>query len=95
VRAESEEALRAGRFTILELNGVTAEPAHVYDPRHSVLVGWRALLAQWALAYEIGAENRARGARVSSLRELLAAWRRARALKLSRARAERAEGNLA
>jgi hypothetical protein len=89
VRAESEAALRAGRFTVLELNGVTAEPAHVYDPRHSVLVGWRTLLAQWALAYEIGAANRARGARVSSLAELLAAWRQARALRTARRRAER------
>jgi pimeloyl-ACP methyl ester carboxylesterase/membrane protein DedA with SNARE-associated domain len=89
VRAESDAALRSGSFTVLELNGVTAEPAHVYDPRHSVLVGWRALLGQWALAYEIGAANRARGARVSSLGELLSAWRRARALQAARRRAER------
>jgi pimeloyl-ACP methyl ester carboxylesterase/membrane protein DedA with SNARE-associated domain len=89
VRAPSEADLCAGRFTILELNGVTAEPAHIYDPRHSLLVCWRALLAQWSLAYAIGAANRSRGARVSRLGELLGAWRHARALRRARARAER------
>ena len=32
---------------------------------------YRALFEQWRLAFAIGAENAARGARVSSLRELL------------------------
>jgi hypothetical protein len=36
VRAESEEALRAGRFIVLELNGVSSEPGHIYDPSYSL-----------------------------------------------------------
>ncbi len=96
VRADSADALRAGRFRILELNGVTAESAHVYDPRHSVLVGWRTLAAQWRLAYEIGAENRARGARVSSFADLARAWCAARASRRARERArERARRSTA
>src|SRR5205823_2177502 len=32
VRTESLEALQRGEFTVIELNGVSAEATHVYDP---------------------------------------------------------------
>ena len=73
VRAESPEELRAGRFRVLELNGVTSEAAHVYDPRHSLLYAWRTIGAQWRLAYEIGAANAARGAPTSRVVDLVRA----------------------
>ena len=85
VRAESKEALRSGRFRVLELNGVTSEAAHVYDPRYSILDGWRVLAGQWRLAYRIGAANAARGAPVSSAGDLWRAYRRARARDATRA----------
>lgn len=87
VRADSDQELSAGRFRILELNGVTSEAAHVYDPRYGVLAAWRGLLAQWRLAYAIGAANARGGARVSSLAELAAAVREYRLLAARRARA--------
>ena len=71
MRAPSAAALARGRFTVLELNGVTAEAAHVYDPRHGLVAAWRSLLWQWRLAYAIGAENARAGARVSTLAELV------------------------
>jgi len=74
VRAESAAALRRGEFRILELNGVTSEAAHIYDSRHSVFTGWRTIASQWGMAYEIGAVNAARGARVSRIRELAGAF---------------------
>jgi len=71
VRASSLEDFVAGRgFTIIELNGVTSEATHIYDPRVSVIDAYRALFEQWRLAFEIGAENIARGATVTSAREL-------------------------
>ncbi|MEZ5398430.1 MAG: VTT domain-containing protein [Bryobacteraceae bacterium] len=76
VRAASVEALRNGRFRILELNGVSAEAAHIYDPRTSVWVAYRSLCRQWRLAFAIGDANRKRGARPARLRELIAVlWR--------------------
>src|SRR5690606_6667813 len=33
LRYEREEDLRAGRFRVVELNGVTSEPTGMYDPR--------------------------------------------------------------
>jgi membrane protein DedA with SNARE-associated domain len=72
VRTVSAEALRRGEFTVIELNGLSSEATSIYDPRHSVFFGWRTLCAQWRLAYEIGAANRRRGARVWTKREV---WR--------------------
>lgn len=83
VRAESIEALRAGVFRVIELNGLTAEPTDMYDPRHGVAHAWRALAAQWQTAFAIGAENVAAGARPASWREILTLWRRRRTAALS------------
>ena len=72
VRVGSVDQLQEGRgFKIIELNGVTSEATHIYDPGVGVFEAYRALFEQWRLAFAIGAENAARGARVSSLRELL------------------------
>jgi membrane protein DedA with SNARE-associated domain len=84
VRAASAEELAAGRFRVIEVNGVTSEAAHVYDPRFHLLGAWRGLLAQWRRAYAIGVENARRGARVSTSGELLAALRGYRALAARR-----------
>lgn len=71
VRSASVADLRAGRFTILELNGVSAEPTHIYAPSVSLGEAYGALSSQWRLAFEIGACNRARGLRPLSLREMV------------------------
>lgn len=73
--APSREALACGEnLWVIELNGVTSECAHVYDPKYSALAGIRTFLAQWSLAYEIGAANLRRGATTPSLLGLLRAW---------------------
>jgi membrane protein DedA with SNARE-associated domain len=92
VRAASGAELARGRFTVLELNGVTSEAAHIYDPRFGLLAAWRSLLAQWRLAYAIGEANARAGARVSTLGELRAALLDYRALAARRARPGRDAG---
>jgi membrane protein DedA with SNARE-associated domain len=72
LRSASEVDFRAGRFQVLELNGVSAEPTHIYDPSVSLLDAYRAMFRQWRMAYEIGAANRNRGAAPMSFRELMA-----------------------
>jgi pimeloyl-ACP methyl ester carboxylesterase/membrane protein DedA with SNARE-associated domain len=73
LRAPTLDDLRRGSFRIVELNGVTSEATSIYDPAHGLLDAYRTLRAQWRLAFEIGAENRARGARPASLASLLRA----------------------
>lgn len=71
VRAPSRTDIRAGRFQVLEINGVTSEATHIYDPAHSLAQAHRDLRRQWELAFAIGAAHRARGAAVTPLRTLL------------------------
>lgn len=61
VRSPSTGDLQAGRFDILELNGVSAEATHIYDPSVSLIEAYRVLFRQWRIAFEIGAVNRAAG----------------------------------
>jgi len=71
LRAPSVEHFQGGRgLVILELNGVTGEPLHVYQPGFSWWRGVRDLARHWERACAIGARNRDAGAHVSSFAEL-------------------------
>jgi hypothetical protein len=72
VRSESVEQLQLGRFEVLELNGVSAEATHIYDPSVSILEAYRVLFLQWRIAFEIGARNRQLGQRPMALHEFAA-----------------------
>ncbi len=72
LRAKSEEDFQAGRhFKILELNGLTSEAAHIYDPKTPLLEAWRVLCEQWRLAFKIAAANRDAGAPTDSILSVL------------------------
>jgi len=71
IRAASREAFRAGHsFSVIELNGVGGEAAHIYDPRVGIVDAYRSLGTQWRIAFEIGAINCRRGAAPFTVREL-------------------------
>jgi pimeloyl-ACP methyl ester carboxylesterase len=80
VRSPSAEAFARGEFRVLELNGVTSEAAHIYDPANSLFAAYRALFEQWSLAFAIGGENARRGTPVTSplalLRLTVRSWRK-------------------
>jgi pimeloyl-ACP methyl ester carboxylesterase/membrane protein DedA with SNARE-associated domain len=72
LRAPSYEAFQRGeQIKVVELNGVTSEATHIYDPGNGLLDAQRVLRRQWSLAFEIGAANRARGVRPTGLLALL------------------------
>lgn len=54
IRAATRAAFQAGDFSIVELNGVTAEPAHIYDPAVSLLQAYRTMAQHWRMAFRIG-----------------------------------------
>jgi hypothetical protein len=71
IRTPSVEDFKQGRnFKVVELNGVTSEAAHIYDPRNSLFAAYRVLFEQWRIAFEIGAQNRQRGAHPTPLHML-------------------------
>jgi hypothetical protein len=72
IRVPSREDLAAGRnLKIIELNGVTSEATHIYDPKLNLFDAYRVLFQQWRIAFEIGDRNRAQGVRPASMGELL------------------------
>ncbi|MBZ5574494.1 MAG: hypothetical protein LAO09_21770 [Acidobacteriia bacterium] len=76
IRVPSRQDFMAGRnMKIIELNGVTSEATHIYDPKLSLCDAYRVLFEQWRIAFEIGDLNRARGIRPASVGELVDAAR--------------------
>ena len=72
MRAPSFEHFRRGeQISVLELNGVTSEATHIYDPKHRVWQAWGILFEQWRLAFEIGRRNRDAGHEPASWPEVL------------------------
>jgi hypothetical protein len=54
IRTKSVDDLKQGKnFKIVEVNGVGAEPTHIYDPAYTVLKGWKELLFLWRIVFKI------------------------------------------
>lgn len=71
IRARSFDDLQHGEnFRVVELNGVTSESTNIYDPKFSLIDAYRILFRQWAIAFEIGSQNRKLGATPTSVRKL-------------------------
>ena len=51
--------LCAGKFMIIEVNGAASEPAHMYDPKHSIFFAWKEIKRHWDLLYKISRLNAA------------------------------------
>jgi hypothetical protein len=81
LRYANDDELREGRgFRILELNGASAEATSIYDARNTLFAAYRTLYRQWALVFEIGAVNRARGFRQATIRTVCREWLRTNAV---------------
>src|SRR6266404_7561778 len=84
IRVPSRQDFMAGRnMKIIELNGVTSEATHIYDPKLSLFDAYRVLFEQWRIAFEIGDLNRRRGIRPASVADLFNATREYRRLAQS------------
>lgn len=72
IRVPSIEDFMSGQnLKVIELNGVTSEATHIYDPKFSLIAAYRVLFEQWRIAFEIGHRNREQGVRPSSVMELM------------------------
>ncbi|SKB78604.1 hypothetical protein SAMN05660226_03138 [Parapedobacter luteus] len=58
VKFKGWDELNQGKnFSIIELNGAASEPAHIYDPKHSVFFAWKEVCRHWQLLYKISKAN--------------------------------------
>jgi hypothetical protein len=81
IRVPSLEDFRAGRnVKVVELNGVTSEATHIYDPKLSLIDAYRVLFRQWRIAFEIGNLNRRQGVQPTPAGDLLRVAREYRRL---------------
>ena len=84
VRFESIASLRRGTgFRVIEINGVTSEPTHIWDPRTRLLDAWRTQFFHYGAAFRIGRANRARGFKPPSIPFMLRALQKQRRLLAS------------
>ena len=85
LRCASLEGLYDGAgIRIVELNGVGAEPGHIYQPGFSLWEGYRVLFRHWTAMYRIARLNHRRGVpylRFGEVRQTLRRIRLARALQ--------------
>jgi hypothetical protein len=61
LRCKSIEDLKNGKISILELNGASAEPAHIYDPNYSFFAAQAVLFKHYTILFTIAKENHKRG----------------------------------
>lgn len=73
LRVNSLEDLYAGRnIKLMELNGVSSEPAHIYDPTYNLWDTYQDMLEHFDIVYRISKMNHERGAPYKPLRHVLA-----------------------
>ena len=78
LKVADEDDLQCGNnLKVIELNGVTSEATHIYDPNHSVVYAWKTLMKQWTLAFEIAAVNQQQGSQPMTLLSFMRHWIRA------------------
>ena len=76
LRVPSVAHLRRGEgLQVLELNGVSAESAHIYHPDTPLIEGYRAMFRQWSTAFVIGAAYQRQGVPTTSPLQLLRKFR--------------------
>ncbi len=79
LRCASVDELYAGRVKILELNGCSSEPAHIYEPGFPLLKAYGILYKHWHEMFCISRINKARGFQYVPLREVIREYRRYKA----------------
>lgn len=77
VKAANEKALQKGEnLKVIEINGVTSEATHIYDPGNSLLYGWKTLMQQWDIAFQIASRNAQNGHQPMPVRAFVTHWMR-------------------
>ncbi len=76
LKVTSEEDLIKGlNIKIMELNGVSSEPGHVYDVDFSIWKAYSSIIWHWKRLAEIAFINKTNGFKTASFKEILRAWK--------------------
>jgi hypothetical protein len=76
LRCTSEEDFLQGKnWKVLEINGASAEPAHIYQPGFSLSEAWRTVSLHWKWIAEIAKYNMHKGYKPYTYDEFSQAWK--------------------
>lgn len=64
-----EDLENGQNFQIVEINGAISEPTHMYDPKHSLIFGWKELTRHFHYMYIISKANHKKGAKYLTFKE--------------------------
>jgi hypothetical protein len=74
MRVGSWDSLRSGQdIRILEFNGTSSDPAHIYQPGYSLISAYRDIAFHWHIMYRIAQQNKRRGFARAGLKSVLSA----------------------
>jgi len=69
VKVKNWEGLYKGEgIKALELNGVYSEPAHIYDPKHTLGFAYKEIVKHYMIIYDLAKINRKRGFKPTSIK---------------------------
>ena len=72
LRADSLEAIEAGDFKVLEINGALGEPTHLYDAsKNNYFTAVRDIMAHWQVIGTISRDNMRKGVKPMGIRKML------------------------
>ena len=68
-----EELKRGENIRVLEFNGASSDPAHIYHPGYSLLRAYLDMAQHWKAMRQIAIQNRQRGFKPMTFRQIIAA----------------------
>ena len=72
MKITSWEDLRKGKgVKVLEFNGASSDPAHIYDPDYSLIRAYRDIFYHWKTMRKIARQNRKAGKKPATLKKIL------------------------
>jgi hypothetical protein len=72
MKVSSWEELREGKgIQVLEFNGASSDPAHIYDPGYSLVKAYRDIYFHWSVMARIALQNRNTGKKPVTFKKIL------------------------
>ncbi len=74
MKIDSWESLRAGKgIYILEFNGTSSDPAHIYDPSYSLIRAYKDMAFHWGIMARIARQNKRAGIKSVGIKQIIPA----------------------
>ena len=74
MKIESWDSLREGQgISIMEFNGTSSDPAHIYDPKYKLVRAYRDMAFHWGIMGRIARQNKRAGIKSVGVKQIISA----------------------